>query len=239
MRSGKGRSIASSLPSSSTPLSSSTCTTTPPTRKYGGSTARCVIAAGRDHLAGLVHAWWLMAGQRWWSSPSDAWFWLVPWHTISERTKQLGHESSVLSKEIAAQPSGTCQQLTLLPALQVSLMVHPDKCKHARAKDAFEVIGAAQKELLDEEKRVKLVFLLQHAKGGWLRGWPAGPCRHMLPGCCLWLLPGCPPIASTTTPAHSRGSANPHPDWTALAPMVHLPACMSTSTFRSSNTQRR
>lgn len=44
-------------------------------------------------------------------------------------------------------------------------MVHPDKCKHARAKDAFEVIGEAQKQLLDEEKRAKLSFLLQHAKG--------------------------------------------------------------------------
>ncbi|KAI3428741.1 hypothetical protein D9Q98_007564 [Chlorella vulgaris] len=54
---------------------------------------------------------------------------------------------------------------------KVSLMVHPDKCKHARAKDAFEVIGAAQKELLDEEKRVKLVFLLQHAKEEVKKDW--------------------------------------------------------------------
>ena len=55
-----------------------------------------------------------------------------------------------------------------VPAVrQVSLMVHPDKCKHARAKDAFEVIGAAVKDLEDEERRAKLAFLLNHAKGGW------------------------------------------------------------------------
>lgn len=44
-------------------------------------------------------------------------------------------------------------------------MVHPDKCKHPRAKDAFEVIGAAQKQLMDEEARAKLAFMLSHAKG--------------------------------------------------------------------------
>lgn len=52
-------------------------------------------------------------------------------------------------------------------------MVHPDKCKHPRAKDAFEVIGAAHKALLDEEQRAKLKFLLDHAKGGW-GGWVGG-----------------------------------------------------------------
>ena len=53
-------------------------------------------------------------------------------------------------------------------------MVHPDKCKHARAKDAFEVIGAAVKDLEDEERRAKLSFLLNHAKGGWVGGWVGG-----------------------------------------------------------------
>lgn len=57
-------------------------------------------------------------------------------------------------------------------------MVHPDKCKHARAKDAFEVIGAAHKALLDEEQRAKLGFLLDHAKGGWVLGSGVGV-RHM------------------------------------------------------------
>ena len=59
-----------------------------------------------------------------------------------------------------------------VPAVrQVSLMVHPDKCKHARAKAACEVIGAAVKDLDDEEKRAKLSFLLNHAKGGIRGGW--------------------------------------------------------------------
>ena len=49
-------------------------------------------------------------------------------------------------------------------------MVHPDKCKHARAKDAFEVIGAAAKDLENEETRAKLSFLLNHAKGEWASG---------------------------------------------------------------------
>jgi DnaJ family protein C protein 8 len=44
-------------------------------------------------------------------------------------------------------------------------MVHPDKCSHPRAKDAFEVVGAAQKDLLDEEQRKRLDFLLTFAKG--------------------------------------------------------------------------
>ncbi|KAK9845176.1 hypothetical protein WJX84_002401 [Apatococcus fuscideae] len=34
---------------------------------------------------------------------------------------------------------------------KVSLMVHPDKCKHPRATDAFEVLGNANKTLSDEE----------------------------------------------------------------------------------------
>ncbi|KAL4445311.1 hypothetical protein ABPG77_011136 [Micractinium sp. CCAP 211/92] len=54
---------------------------------------------------------------------------------------------------------------------KVSLMVHPDKCKHPRAKDAFEVIGEAQKQLMDEEKRAKLSFLLQHAREEVLKEW--------------------------------------------------------------------
>ena len=64
-----------------------------------------------------------------------------------------------------------CPARSPLDRPQVSLMVHPDKCKHPRAKDAFEVIGAAQKALLDEEQRTKLAFLLSHAKGA-------------APGCC-------------------------------------------------------
>jgi hypothetical protein len=47
---------------------------------------------------------------------------------------------------------------------KVSLMVHPDKCPHPRATDAFEIIGGAQKELLDENKRMHLDYLLSHAR---------------------------------------------------------------------------
>ena len=56
---------------------------------------------------------------------------------------------------------------------KVSLMVHPDKCKHPRAKDAFEVVGNAQKELMDEEKRKHIIYLLNYAKGG-VGGWVGG-----------------------------------------------------------------
>ena len=47
---------------------------------------------------------------------------------------------------------------------KVSLTVHPDKCNHPNAKNAFEIIGFAQKELLDEEKRERLDFILNAAR---------------------------------------------------------------------------
>lgn len=46
-------------------------------------------------------------------------------------------------------------------------MVHPDKCRHPRAKDAFEVIGAAQKDLMDDDKRKGLDYVLGVARGKW------------------------------------------------------------------------
>lgn len=54
---------------------------------------------------------------------------------------------------------------------KISLSVHPDKCTHPRAKDAFETIGHAQKELLDEEKKKNLDFLLGAAKAEVLKEW--------------------------------------------------------------------
>jgi len=54
---------------------------------------------------------------------------------------------------------------------KVSLAVHPDKCSHPRAKDAFEIIGHAQKELLNEEKRKSLDFLLGVAKEEVVKEW--------------------------------------------------------------------
>lgn len=54
---------------------------------------------------------------------------------------------------------------------KVSLMVHPDKCKHPRAKDAFEVIGAAYKDLQDEEKCKGLDYVLGVAKEELKKEW--------------------------------------------------------------------
>jgi DnaJ family protein C protein 8 len=54
---------------------------------------------------------------------------------------------------------------------KVSLAVHPDKCPHPRAKDAFEIIGHAQKELLDPEKKSRLDLLLNTAKESVVQEW--------------------------------------------------------------------
>ena len=48
---------------------------------------------------------------------------------------------------------------------KVSLMVHPDKCKHPRATDAFEVLGNANKALSDEENVRELRHALTLARG--------------------------------------------------------------------------
>lgn len=48
---------------------------------------------------------------------------------------------------------------------KVSLMVHPDKCKHPRATDAFEVLGNANKSLSDEEHVRELRHALTLARG--------------------------------------------------------------------------
>ncbi|GLC34712.1 hypothetical protein PLESTB_001231500 [Pleodorina starrii] len=47
---------------------------------------------------------------------------------------------------------------------KLSLMVHPDKCKHPQASTAFDILGEAQKELVDEEKRESLLKVLEVAK---------------------------------------------------------------------------
>lgn len=54
---------------------------------------------------------------------------------------------------------------------KVSLAVHPDKCRHPRAKEAFEIIGHAQKELLDPEKKARLDLMLQTAKEAVISDW--------------------------------------------------------------------
>ncbi len=46
-----------------------------------------------------------------------------------------------------------------------SLMVHPDKCKHPKAQDAFETLGQAQQQLNNEEKMKELLYVLTLAQG--------------------------------------------------------------------------
>ena len=50
---------------------------------------------------------------------------------------------------------------------KVSLMVHPDKCKHPKAQDAFEIVGHAQKELRDADKTQELRAVLTAARGAY------------------------------------------------------------------------
>lgn len=47
---------------------------------------------------------------------------------------------------------------------KLSLMVHPDKCKHPQASTAFDILGDAQKELMDDEKRERLLQVLEVAR---------------------------------------------------------------------------
>ena len=49
-----------------------------------------------------------------------------------------------------------------------SLMVHPDKCKHPKAQDAFEILGQAQQQLNNEEKMKELIYVLTLARGVFL-----------------------------------------------------------------------
>ena len=47
---------------------------------------------------------------------------------------------------------------------KISLLIHPDRCKHPQARDAFEVLGAAQEELMNEETRALLMRVLEYAR---------------------------------------------------------------------------
>lgn len=49
---------------------------------------------------------------------------------------------------------------------KISLLVHPDKCKHSKASEAFEIIREAQRILLQDEERTKLLLnMLDIARG--------------------------------------------------------------------------
>lgn len=54
---------------------------------------------------------------------------------------------------------------------RISLLIHPDKCKHANAADAFEIIGDAQAEILDETRREALMRVLEYARGAVRETW--------------------------------------------------------------------
>lgn len=53
---------------------------------------------------------------------------------------------------------------------KTSLLVHPDKCKHPKAKDAFDALRQAQQTLLDDDLRQELILQLNVAKGA-LAAW--------------------------------------------------------------------
>ena len=54
---------------------------------------------------------------------------------------------------------------------QISLLVHPDKCTHPRAKEAFETLGEARKLLQDEAKRKDLSATLSFVKSEMMKEW--------------------------------------------------------------------
>ncbi|GBF96662.1 hypothetical protein Rsub_09295 [Raphidocelis subcapitata] len=47
---------------------------------------------------------------------------------------------------------------------KLSLLVHPDKCSHPQAAAAFDVLGAAQKELLDEVRMEAFMAVINRAR---------------------------------------------------------------------------
>lgn len=57
-----------------------------------------------------------------------------------------------------------------------SLMVHPDKCKHPKAQDAFETLGQAQQQLNNEDKMKELIYVLTLARGEH----SVSSCKHCL-----------------------------------------------------------
>lgn len=50
-----------------------------------------------------------------------------------------------------------------------SLLVHPDKCKHPRAQEAFAALSKANTELQDEARRAYLTVLADDARAAVLR----------------------------------------------------------------------
>ena len=99
--------------------------------------------------------------------------------------------------------------LTLRPwlLLQVSLMVHPDKCSHPQAKDAFEMLNSANTALLSEERRREVVHVLNMAKGAAsLFRRPTSFCSTSLERpmrMSAWLRNQCVSVECSLRPLHS------------------------------------
>lgn len=70
----------------------------------------------------------------------------------------LSQAIAVLHRLCAADEHNTCA------CRKISLLIHPDRCKHPQARDAFEVLGAAQEELMNEETRALLMRVLEYAR---------------------------------------------------------------------------
>lgn len=48
---------------------------------------------------------------------------------------------------------------------KVSLLVHPDKCSHPKASDAFDILGQAQAALLEDDRFEELQYVVNMARG--------------------------------------------------------------------------
>ncbi|KAJ3108293.1 hypothetical protein HDU96_007563 [Phlyctochytrium bullatum] len=64
-----------------------------------------------------------------------------------------------------------------------SLLLHPDKCKHPRATDAFEMLKKAESELMDDSKRAWLMGVVGEARINALKkkGYNVKPGSSALP----------------------------------------------------------
>ncbi|PPQ99148.1 hypothetical protein CVT24_009338 [Panaeolus cyanescens] len=52
---------------------------------------------------------------------------------------------------------------------QISLFIHPDKCPHERAPEAFDILKKAESELSDEKKREELDATIRYARNSLLK----------------------------------------------------------------------
>lgn len=51
---------------------------------------------------------------------------------------------------------------------KVSLLVHPDKCSHPRAGDAFDILGQAQATLMQDDRFKEIQYTVNMARGAGL-----------------------------------------------------------------------